>query len=127
MNTIKAIVIGVFAWILAIGFYSASYALPFLETFDRPAMGQAPSSATKPSGSDQLKLEAFAILNAKCNSCHKRQNPFMVFSLKNMEKRAAKINQQVFVKRRMPKGNQTRLTSAEYETLKKWLSTQTKR
>ena len=71
-----------------------------------------------------LKLDAFKILDAKCNVCHRKKNPFMVFSLKNMEKRSSKIHKQVFVKRRMPKGNDIQLTADEYGTLKNWLLTQ---
>ena len=70
-----------------------------------------------------LKLEVFEILNSKCNVCHRWQNPFMVFKLKNMENRAKKINRMVFIERRMPKGNKIKLTSEEYTRLKNWLST----
>jgi len=48
----------------------------------------------------------------------------MVFSLKNIEKRAPKIYKQVFVERRMPKGDDNRLNNEEYNKLEKWLSTQ---
>ncbi len=72
-----------------------------------------------------LKTDAFNILNTKCNSCHKRQNPFMVFTLKNMEKRAPKIYKQVFVLQRMPKNNATQLSEQQYATLKEWINTQT--
>lgn len=64
------------------------------------------------------------MLDTKCNVCHRKQNPFMVFKEKNMEKRAPKIYQQVFIERRMPKGNETRLTPVEFTTLEKWLSTE---
>ena len=68
-----------------------------------------------------LKKEAFEVLRSKCNLCHKKRNPFKVFSLKNMDRHAPKIYQQVFVKRRMPKGNKVKLTDQEYQTLKEWL------
>jgi uncharacterized membrane protein len=70
---------------------------------------------------DHLKQAAFKILEAKCNSCHRKRNPFMVFSLNNMEKRATKINQQVFITKRMPKGDQVKLTKNEQVILKNWL------
>ncbi len=73
---------------------------------------------------EDLKQMAFDILNTKCNVCHRKQNPFRVFSLKNMEKNATRIRKQVFIKKRMPKGNEIRLTKSEYETLEKWLKTQ---
>lgn len=72
---------------------------------------------------NDLKAEAFAILDAKCNTCHRKQNPFRVFTLKNMNRHAARIYKQVFVYRRMPKGNAPRLTDLEYQTLKLWLNT----
>jgi len=70
-----------------------------------------------------LKAEAFAILDTKCNTCHRKQNPFRVFTLKNMDRNAKRIFKQVFVYRRMPKGNAPRLTDLEYQTLKLWLNT----
>lgn len=69
----------------------------------------------------ELKKEAFQILKSKCNICHKRKNPFKIFSLKNMDRHAKKIHKQVFVYRRMPKGDSVKLTDKEYQTLKNWL------
>ena len=71
-----------------------------------------------------LKEEVFEILNSKCNACHRKQNPFKLFSLKNMDKNAPKIYQQVFIKQRMPKGDKVKLTDQESLTLKKWLKSQ---
>ncbi|MEM6262416.1 MAG: hypothetical protein AAGI38_07910 [Bacteroidota bacterium] len=71
-----------------------------------------------------LTQRAFTILDAKCNVCHRKQNPFRVFSLKNMEKNAKRIHEQVFLKQRMPKGDEIKLTQAEYRTLEAWLETQ---
>ena len=73
---------------------------------------------------NQLKADAFEVLDTKCNVCHRKRNPFMVFSPKNMEKRAPKIYKQVFVEKRMPKGDDIKLTSEEYDKLEKWLFTQ---
>ena len=73
---------------------------------------------------DKLKKEALAILEAKCNVCHRSQNPFMLFKEKNVSKRAKKIYQMVFVERKMPKGNEVRLSKEEYFKLEKWLFTQ---
>ena len=70
---------------------------------------------------ESLKKQAFSILKNKCNSCHIKKNPFMVFSEKNMTKRAPKINKQVFVLQRMPKKEGTPLTANEYNTLKTWI------
>lgn len=77
-----------------------------------------------PDNADQLKEEALQILDAKCNVCHRKQNPFMVFNEGNISKKARKIYQLVFVDQRMPKGNEVRLTEGEYDQLEKWLKTQ---
>ncbi len=79
--------------------------------------------AQKPNLEIDLKEEAFSILDTKCNICHRKQNPFMIFKMKNMEHRAKKIYTQVFVKRRMPKGDEITLSMQEYATLKNWLNT----
>ena len=73
---------------------------------------------------DALKKESLKILETKCNSCHRKQNPFMVFKAKNMSKKAAKIYTQVFIKQRMPKGDEVKLSAVEYTTLKNWLNTE---
>lgn len=70
------------------------------------------------------KEAAFKVLNTKCNVCHRKKNPFKVFSPKNMGKHAQKIYQQVFVLKRMPKGEEIKLTEEEYCILKNWLATE---
>ncbi len=70
---------------------------------------------------DPLKLAAFQVLEAKCNACHHVQKPFYVFSLENMDRFANDIHSQVFIKKKMPKGDTYKLTTEEAETLKKWL------
>lgn len=64
---------------------------------------------------------AFRVLEKKCNVCHRKKNPFMVFKPKNMERRARKIYRAVFIQQRMPKGDAPGLTVEEYRTLKTWL------
>ncbi len=71
---------------------------------------------------ETLKQEAFEILQIKCNSCHRKQNPFMVFSLKSMERRAPKIRKQVFITKRIPKGDQVKLNTNEHAILKEWIN-----
>ena len=71
-----------------------------------------------------LKIAAFQILETKCNVCHEKKNPRRVFNLENMSDLAPKIHKQVFVKKRMPKGNEVKLTKEEYDTLKNWLLTE---
>jgi uncharacterized membrane protein len=73
---------------------------------------------------EELKHSAFQILDTKCNVCHRKQNPFMLFKESNMTKKAKKIYQVVFIEQRMPKGKDVRLSKHEYLILKKWLKTQ---
>jgi uncharacterized membrane protein len=72
--------------------------------------------------SDDVKSSALEVLQTRCNTCHVRQNPGKVFTADNMNTLASKINQQVFVKKRMPRGK--RLTNEEYTMLQNWLNTQ---
>jgi len=69
-----------------------------------------------------IKSDAFNVLNAKCNVCHRTKNPWKMFTPENMNAFAPKIYKQVFIKKRMPKGNQFRLSQGDYNTLNKWLS-----
>lgn len=71
---------------------------------------------------EYVKDKAYNILNTKCNTCHRRQNPFMVFSRRNMDRRAGKIYQQVFIEKKMPKGDEVELSTEEAETLLIWIS-----
>ncbi|TLP80622.1 hypothetical protein [Maribacter sp. ACAM166] len=71
---------------------------------------------------DSLKVNAFIVLKNHCNSCHKIKRKASVFTLKNMTRYSNAINQQVFIKRRMPKGRTNRLAKTQEETLKIWLS-----
>lgn len=64
---------------------------------------------------------ALKVLQIKCNVCHRRQNPFRVFTAENMNKNAPNIYEQVFVKKSMPKVGALPLTAAEQAALKKWL------
>ncbi len=71
----------------------------------------------------KAKLKAFDLLTAKCNVCHLKQNRRKVFTLENMDGFGAQIHTQVFVKKRMPKGNKITLTQTDYLILKNWLNT----
>lgn len=74
-----------------------------------------------------LQKEAFAVLSTKCNVCHSTQNPKRVFTLGNMNGFAKKINRQVFVWKRMPKGKARKLSAQESLQLKKWIRDQLER
>lgn len=71
-----------------------------------------------------LKFAALQVLQTKCNVCHEKKNPRRVFNLENMSDLAPKIHKQVFIKKRMPKGNEIRLTTEEYDIIKNWLLTE---
>lgn len=76
-----------------------------------------------PSDNARLKQTALSVLTQKCNVCHSVYNPGKVFTADNMESLAPKIYKQVFVKRRMPKGRDIKLTPEEEQLLKGWLET----
>ena len=50
------------------------------------------------------KDKAFAILENKCNLCHKTRNKRKLFTKLNMDNWAEDVYKQVFIKKRMPKG-----------------------
>jgi uncharacterized membrane protein len=75
------------------------------------------------SDNTRLKQTALSVLTQKCNVCHKTYNPGKVFTADNMETLAPKIYKQVFVKRRMPKGRDIKLTPEEEQLLRQWLET----
>ena len=73
---------------------------------------------------NDVKADAYDILKSKCNVCHNKQNPFMVFNENNMVRRAEKIYNAVFFTGRMPKGDEYTLSEQEISTLKNWLESQ---
>lgn len=68
-----------------------------------------------------IKEEAFLILQTKCNVCHQKKNKRNVFTLENMDGYENKIYKQVFNWKRMPKGNEIELTPDERHKLKSWI------
>ncbi len=68
-----------------------------------------------------VKERAFKILQTKCNVCHEKKNKRRVFTLDNMDKNKRRINWQVFRFKRMPKGDDIKLTKEEYSYLKEWI------
>lgn len=69
------------------------------------------------------KEQAYTVLKNTCNKCHVKQNPFKVFTLRNMDRFAPQIERQVFILQRMPKGDEVKLTVKEKETLQRWINT----
>ncbi len=88
------------------------------------AFSPSPSDRQLQTLADNPRLEAFKVLQTKCNVCHVKKNRMMVFNEKNMIRRAARIQKAVFVTKRMPKGNEHTLTSEETTILKTWLDSQ---
>ncbi|KXX66862.1 hypothetical protein [Flammeovirga sp. SJP92] len=110
-NTLKGVI-----WIALIIFLTA-------KVWSYPSDLSVQKTIIVPSinGDHELQMQALSILQNKCNTCHRKRNPFMIFSQKNMNKRAPKIKKQVFELGRMPKEDGTPLTEAEYSTLQKWI------
>lgn len=73
-------------------------------------------------GQDDPKTKAFIVLTNKCNICHARKKRIDIFTLENMDSLAADIQEQVFVKKKMPKGKSIILTEGESRSLRRWLT-----
>jgi len=71
---------------------------------------------------NEKQQRALHVLVQKCNVCHRIENPKKVFTIDNMNGFAPKINRQVFVWKRMPKGNKIKLTVKEKQELKNWIN-----
>ena len=69
----------------------------------------------------QPKEQAFSVLQTKCNFCHAVKKRTEVFTLSNMDSLALEINNQVFIKRKLPKGKKVTLTLEEEKILKSWI------
>jgi len=80
------------------------------------------SSSTADTYEGAAKTEAFNILVQKCNACHSTENKDRIFTLENMDKNAKRIKRQVFFFKRMPKGDDIKLTKEEKEILKNWIN-----
>jgi uncharacterized membrane protein len=68
------------------------------------------------------QVNAFQVLENKCNVCHRKRNRRRVFTKENMDAWSSDIYTQVFVKKRMPKGNNIKLNSNEYQDLLTWIT-----
>ncbi len=77
---------------------------------------------TKNSFQDEYKSFAFKVLQVKCNTCHATKKRTNIFTLENMDSLASNIQNQVFVKKKMPKGKKVQLTEEESRLLKDWLN-----
>jgi uncharacterized membrane protein len=97
--------------------FLAVHCIPF--TFDKEStfILEQTISATN-------KKAAFEILENHCNECHKDKKKKYVFTEENMSSFATKIHQQVYVKKKMPKGELFPLSVKEEATLLNWLETE---
>ncbi|MDF4204239.1 hypothetical protein PXD56_14790 [Maribacter sp. SA7] len=73
--------------------------------------------------SKTIKQEAYLVLNTKCNFCHSVKKNRTVFSLENMDGFSKAIANQVFIKKKMPKGRKNKLSTLEEEQLLNWIKT----
>lgn len=70
---------------------------------------------------NDVREEAFGVLRAKCNTCHATKKRTEVFTKENMSRFAPEIYEQVFLKKKMPKGRKVELTENETLLLERWL------
>ena len=70
---------------------------------------------------DNGKTKAYGVLQKKCNTCHATKKRTDIFTLENMDSLATNIHEQVFVKKKMPKGRKAKLTEEESKSLQEWL------
>lgn len=70
---------------------------------------------------DKSKTKAYLVLQKKCNTCHATKKKTDIFTLENMVAFAPTIREQVFVKKKMPKGRKVKLTEEESTSLQVWL------
>lgn len=71
---------------------------------------------------DPIQNKAFSVLDSKCNFCHMTRKRLDHFTLDNMNGLVSKINEQVFVKNKMPKGKNNALTLEEKNSLLLWIN-----
>lgn len=70
---------------------------------------------------ENYKENALTVLENRCNVCHIKKQKELVFTRDNMVQYSFAIEQQVFIKKRMPKGRRNKLTTTEQNNLKLWL------
>lgn len=75
----------------------------------------------KTNNQTSLKQKAFVVLRDKYNVCHVSKKRLALFTLANMDSLQLEINNQVFIKRKMPKGKRNMLSISEEKDLLNWL------
>lgn len=71
-----------------------------------------------------IQANALKVLQDECNACHKVYHPSKYFELENMNAYAKKIERQVFLWKRMPKGKEHTLSEHQQSVLKIWINNQ---
>ena len=104
-----------------------SYYMLFL--FLIPALHLEPIKHAKDAVTQEViqKESAFKVLQTKCNVCHAVKKRADIFTYKNMDSLANAINEQVFIKKKMPKGKKIKLTNSEEKKLLLWIAQTKKR
>ncbi|MEL6559613.1 MAG: hypothetical protein AAFQ94_15585 [Bacteroidota bacterium] len=97
--------------------------ISFPNLFFKVTPGQITTTKNHINHLDTVSLKAFQILDTKCNICHMKRNRKRIFTTENMNGWSDDVYRQVFVKKRMPKGNKIRLEAAEYSLLFAWIKT----
>lgn len=82
---------------------------------------QRTTLSTYKDSTDSLKMAALIVLENKCNQCHSEKKPAYYFTAKTMDYFVKDINNEVFIKKKMPKGKKNRLTAEDRETLRLWV------
>jgi len=93
------------------------------ETFSDTVSNYLDPATSRIHTMDSVEAKAFQILDRKCNVCHSKRNKKRVFTQFNMKTWSNDVYEQVFIKKRMPKGNKVRLAADEYSVLFAWIKT----
>jgi len=92
------------------------------DNFTKVKKGFLQDSSVEAGNQKSPKAEAFNVLRNKCNACHATKKRTEVFTFENMDSLARPIHEQVFIKKKMPKGRKVKLTEDELSSLEKWLT-----
>ncbi len=75
-------------------------------------------NVVKPFVNDSL---IYQIFKSKCNVCHLKKKK-VIFSIDNLYSYRELINQQVLIKKKMPKGKDFQLTQDEFRLIEDWIN-----
>lgn len=98
-----------------------------LLVFSFTYMDKNPAVIPYQDSTDSLKLAALTVLENNCNECHSKKKPTYYFTAKTMNYFVADINNEVFIKGKMPKGRKNTLSAKDKETLRLWVEMKLKK